>query len=135
MLFKLTEKSEKVLNEHETEVFIKRHIGQESVPFEGIPADFKEARNTGALLEKMNFLVLYDMDMLLQDQILRKDLYEKAVTGLGADTSKKDFLKNQYVRLLKACKYLNDILKFVVGEENLSKYEIFIEQKMQKSFQ
>lgn len=133
ILFKLTERSEKVLNEEEEEAFLKRHSGTES-SVTGITTEFNKAKNTGALLEKMNFLVLYDLDMLLQDQILRRQLYDKAITGLGAETSKKDFLRNQYIRLLKACKYLNEILKFVVGEENLSKYEIFMEEKMQKIF-
>jgi hypothetical protein len=134
ILFKLTERSEKVLSEEEEEAFLKRHSGLDNSFVTGITTEFNKAKNTGALMEKMNFLVLYDLDMLLQDQILRRQLYDKAITGLGAETSKKDFLKNQYIRLLKACKYLNEILKFVVGEENLSKYEIFMEEKMQKIF-
>jgi hypothetical protein len=72
--------------------------------------------------------------MLLQDQILRKQLYEKSVKELNADTSKQDFLKNQYSRLIKACRYLNEMLKYVLGEENLSKYEIFIGETLQKRF-
>jgi hypothetical protein len=134
MLFKLTEKSEKVIDEEETELFLKRHTSQEGAAIAGITTELNKAKNMSALLEKMNFLVLYDLDMLLQDQILRKQLYAKSVKELSADTSKQDFIKNQYSRLIKACRYLNEILKYVLGEENLSKYEIFVEEKMQKSF-
>lgn len=56
-----------------------------------------------------------------------------AVKELGANTSKQDFLKNQYTRLLKSCRYLNEVLKYVLGGENLSKYEIFIERKIKKN--
>jgi hypothetical protein len=134
ILFKLTEKSEKVIDEEETDLFLKRHTSQEGAAIAGITTELNKAKNMSSLLEKMNFLVLYDLDMLLQDQILRKQLYEKSVKELNADTSKQDFIKNQYTRLLKSCRYLNEILKYVLGEENLSKYEIFIEEKMQRSF-
>jgi len=134
ILFKLTEKSEKVIDEEETELFLKRHTSQEGAAIAGITTELNKAKNMSALLEKMNFLVLYDLDMLLQDQMLRKQLYEKSVKELSADTSKQDFIKNQYSRLIKACRYLNEMLKYVLGEKNLSKYEIFIEEKMQRSF-
>jgi hypothetical protein len=134
MLFKLTERSEKVIDEEETELFLKRHTSQEGAAVAGITTELNKAKNMSSLLEKMNFLVLYDLDMLLQDQILRKQLYEKSVKELNADTSKQDFLKNQYSRLIKACRYLNEMLKYVLGEENLSKYEIFIGETLQKRF-
>lgn len=139
LLFKLAEKSEKVLNEESEELFLSRYSRHEGdhatgIPGSGVESEINKAKNTSSLIEKMNFLVLYDLDMLLQDQVLRRDAYEKAIKGLSAETSKKDFLRNQYDKLLRACRYLNEMLKYVLGEANLSKYEIFIEEKIQKSF-
>jgi hypothetical protein len=90
-----------------------------------------EAKKAESIIEKLNFLVTYDLEMLIQDQNLRKILYSKAIK---ADIDQEDFMQSQYAKLVKDCRYLNDVLKYALGEDNLEKYALRIEADVNKKF-
>ncbi|MBW2990978.1 hypothetical protein KY348_04705 [Candidatus Woesearchaeota archaeon] len=85
-----------------------------------------EARKLESEIERINFLIVYDLEVLLKDQGFRKKLYVKNIR-IGSDMSRQDSVKSQYQRLVKSSRYLNEMFKYVLGEENLKKYVIMIE--------
>jgi hypothetical protein len=131
LLFRMADESAKIFKKEEIDSYIASRSSLNNALQTMGASKMLEAKKAESIIEKLNFLVTYDLEMLIQDQNLRKILYSKAIK---ADIDQEDFMQSQYAKLVKDCRYLNDVLKYALGEDNLEKYALRIEADVNKKF-
>jgi len=120
----LAEKSEKVFQKEQVDAYLQSRAHPTSAFWVDDARKLLEAKRFESGIEKLHFLMSFDLVMLIEGQDLRKTLYEKAA---HAELDQPGFIKDQYAKLLKDSNYLNEIIRYTLGEENLENYAIFLE--------
>jgi hypothetical protein len=129
IISRLADKSNRIFREEEIDASLISRAKQNNPALAADAHRLLEATKLESVIEKLSFLIEYDIGLFREDQKLRNKMYLSFMKSNILKATEADFIHTIFQMLLKDSKHLNEILRYLVGEENVEKYAIMIEEK------